>query len=123
MRYEEEGDVVAISSMNVYSSCTRQPCYNKKLSDNKCPKCNTQYDGKNDHKSVVCTVAVEQNEDIKEITLFSPQVKELLQQKEVKIETIDCLEESILQNLPIKVGFTKSPNKDSNTVSAFKVIP
>ena len=119
--FDEEGEIIGLSSVNLYQSCSREQCFNKKLENNTCPKCNTTYSESNNNNSVVCSVAIQQKSEINNYTLFSPQVKQILQTEE-KFTSAEQVEEAILNILPAKVGFTKSPKKNSNTVTVIKPI-
>ena len=120
-RHEEEGEVVAVSNINIYSSCKRSACYNKKLNNNVCPKCNTKYpDGEEEH-AIICSIGIQQNNDLSMVTLFTPQVKTLMRQTDA-IEQKDSsrIEKELLDALPVKIGFTRSPVKDTNTLAKLK---
>lgn len=70
-RHEEEEDVVAISHLNVYKCCPWQASYKRKINEgNKCSKGLTEYTETKDNLAVVCDVAVQQNNDIKTLTIY-----------------------------------------------------
>lgn len=91
-RYEEEGEIVAISSVNLYSSCKRQACFQKKLIENKCPKCLIDYSGESSAVSVMCSVAIQQHDEIETKILFTPQVIELLNNEQFSLHSKEEVE-------------------------------
>jgi len=93
----------------------------KKLDNYKCPKCNTEYTDNNNNKSVICTVAIQQQSEINNFTLFPTQLQQIRHTEE-KFTSKEQVEEAILNIVPAKVGFTKSPPKNSNTVTVIKQI-
>ncbi|KAH3734852.1 hypothetical protein DPMN_041302 [Dreissena polymorpha] len=118
--YEEQGEVVGFSDISVYKSCSRQPCHEKKLVQNKCPKCLTNYDDESNKLSMSCSIGLLQEENITTVTIFTPQIRQLIEDLHLEEKNNSILEERMLNILPIKVGFTRSPRKDSNTLSLLK---
>ena len=114
-RYEEEGEIVGVSSVQIYRSCPRQPCFNKKLVNVQ----NTTYNEDDEYNSAVCTVAMQQENDIKTVTLFTPQIKEVIKSN-CNFKSSEDVEDRMLKMLPAKVDFTRSPRKDTNTVTSFQ---
>lgn len=65
----------------------------------------------------MCSVAIQQHDEIETKILFTPQVIELLNNEQFSLHSKEEVEKKdILQVLPAKVGFTKSPRKYSNTL-------
>lgn len=113
--FSKTGEVVGITSCETYKSCSNKRCYKKKTVNNICPSCSKE--SQCDITSVVCSVVINQDDDFKELTLFTPQVEELIQ-KPISPETKE-IEESILSCIPIHIKFIESPKKD-NTISKLK---
>lgn len=88
----------------------------KKIVNNICPSCLKE--SQCDITSVVCSIVINQDDDFKELTLFTPQVE--LLQKLISPEKKE-IEESILSCIPIHIQFIESPRKD-NTISKLKTI-
>ena len=98
--------------MNTYESCSRQACYQKKLIQNKCPKCLTIYKDGEASKSVVCTAAIQIDDDIETVTLFTPQVKELMKNNDFTLDQqTSTVEDNILNSLllAIQEALEKNP--------------
>ena len=94
MRYTNEGELVAISNVHIYDSCSTARCYNKKLNSEKtCTSCGTSYTD-DIARAVVCNVGVMIGDSVKELTLFRPQVENLIQ-KPLTESTNEELEELI----------------------------
>ena len=57
----------------------KKTCYKKKLVNNICPTCSTNYTGETEITSAVCNVLINQEEEYRELTLFTSQVEEITQ--------------------------------------------
>ena len=101
--YDQTGELIGLSSVHEYHSCSREQCFNKKLDNNKCPKCNTEYTDNNNNKSAICTVAIQQQSEINNFTLFPTQLQQILHTEE-KFTSKEQVEEAILNIVPAKVS-------------------
>ncbi|MEW8546656.1 MAG: hypothetical protein AB2693_24330 [Candidatus Thiodiazotropha sp.] len=119
-RFQEEGDIIAVSSVNVYFSCTNHACYNKKLASGVCPTCKKRYSGEEKKNvSAVCGIMVmKDDEEMEELTLFNTQIQEILGSP-LEVTDDDEFTSSLTEKLPVKVTYTPSPKKDK-TVCSFK---
>ncbi|CAC5405281.1 unnamed protein product [Mytilus coruscus] len=89
----------------------------KKNGKNICPTCSEANDEQNNNTSVVCSVLINKDDEFKELTLFTPQVEELLQEP-ISPEKKQ-VENNLLSCIPMKIKYIESPKKDS-TVSKIK---
>jgi len=113
----ETAEVVGISSLQTYISCKNTACYKKKLVNNICPTCSKNYTGETEITSVVCNVLINQEEEYRELTLFTSQVEEITQ-KPLSPEK-KAIEDDLLSVIPVRIKYVSSPKKD-NTVSKLK---
>ena len=67
-----------------------------------------------------CSIGLLQEENITTVTIFTSQIRQLIEDLHLEENNNSILEERMLNILPIKVGFTRSPRKDSNTLSLLK---
>ncbi|CAG2240197.1 unnamed protein product [Mytilus edulis] len=63
----------------------------------------------NNNTSVVCSVLINKDEEFKELTLFTPQVEELLQEP-ISPEKKQ-IENNLLSRIPMKIKYIESPKK------------
>ena len=113
----ETAEVVGISSLQTYISCKNKTCYKKKLVNNICPTCSTNYTGETEITSAVCNVLINQEEEYRELTLFTSQVEEITQ-KPLSPEK-KAIEDDLLSVIPVRIKYVSSPKKD-NIVSKLK---
>ena len=58
-KFQEEGEVIGFTSINVYEACTNYACYHKKLVNKECPTCHRQYSSETENisqRSAVCNI-------------------------------------------------------------------
>ena len=103
-RREEEDEVVAVSNINIYSSCNRSACYIKNLNNNVSQKCNTRYPDKKEDHTIICSIEIQQNNDFSMVKLFTLQVNTLMSQTDA-LEQNDSsqIEKELLYALPVKL--------------------
>lgn len=122
--FQETGEIIGMASVNVYSSCQKPGCFNKKLVNDKCSKCNTIYTQEECNSSAVCNVLVNKSDsdETVELTLFDTQIKELLRGTGKQIDgNAEEFTAEILKIIPAKVTYTPSPKKDK-TLSSFRKV-
>ena len=117
----EEAEVLGVSHVHVYPSCSNAACFNRKLVDHKCPNCSTSYPDHTEPHSIVCNVAISKDDEIQELTLFKPQIQVLINDDEFPMDDKDALEERVLACVPIKISFTPSPKKDKTVLSLARI--
>lgn len=74
-------------------------------------------------KAMSCQIAIQTKDDnMDTVTIFTNQIKDILPVPvdDFPADNNNNIEDMIVQNLPIRVGFTKSPQKDSNTLAMLK---
>lgn len=89
----------------------------KKLVNNICPTCSKNYTGETEITSAVCNVLINQEEEYRELTLFTSQVEEITQ-KPLSPEK-KAIERDLLSVIPVRIKYVSSPKKD-NIVSKLK---
>ena len=123
-KFQEEGEVIGFTSINVYEACTNSACYHKKLVNKECPTCHRQYSSETENvsqRSAVCNIMVDTGKETpEEITLFDTHIKELLQTQQIP-ESNEDFELKVNELPPSRVSFTPSPKKDK-TVCSFMLI-
>ncbi|XP_070182144.1 uncharacterized protein [Littorina saxatilis] len=80
---------------DVYTPCNKSACRNSKYKDNACPKC-----GDKDSKRKTCRVVMKTASGL-EVTAFEDEVKNLLKQDVLSLESNDCLLTQVIDALPI----------------------
>ncbi|CAC5393356.1 unnamed protein product [Mytilus coruscus] len=101
--FSETAEIIGIASLETYKSCNNKRCYKKKLVNKICPTCSQANDEQNNNTSVVCSVLINKDEEFKELTLFTPQVEELLQEP-ISPEKKQ-IENNLLSCIPMKIKY------------------